>query len=476
MSASTLTAVEVTTARFGRLEHRGLMFGLGLGQLLVLGAALGVAVAGVYSAGTVGLGLSAIGWAPLVAIATATVRGRAVLAWIPVVVSWKSRSLAGATRELARPVPTAHLRVPGVPGELAVTTSPLIGAALVLDRRTDTVTAIARVCGGGFILDDPATQSHKVDSWGRALAAVGQRRSVRRVQLIARTVPGGEAGVRRWWRDNAADDAPWAASVLAGLLDDAYYVTRSTQTLLVVALRSPRRGMRRISGDAAARLEQDLLALVDALGAADLTVEEWIDPGHLPGVLRSAYDPAAVPTHAATPVGLSTQPAMGIEEHWRHVRTDSAVHATYWICEWPRAEVHAGFLQPLVLSPGVFRAVTLIAEPLPIGAALREIRRAKAEHAADSAQRSRIGQIEDESTRAEVEDLVRREQELVAGHGDLRFTGLITVTAPTLDDLEAACAATEAAAAQCLCEVRRLVGQQGLAHLAAAVPLARGVL
>ena len=96
--------------------------------------------------------------------------------------------------------------------------------------------------------------------------------------------------------------------------------------------------------------------------------------------------------------------------------------------------------------------------------------------AASAAQRLRIGQVEDEATRAEVEDLVRREQELVAGHGDMRFTGLVTVTAPTLDELEAACAATEAAAAQSLCEVRRLVGQQGLAHLAGAVPLARGVL
>jgi hypothetical protein len=475
MSASTVTPVEVTTARFGRLEQRGLLLGLGFAQLVVLAAALVVAVTGVYSAGMVGLGLSAIVWGPLVGVATVTVSGRTVITWIPVVVTWRSRSLTGTTRELARPVPMSLLRVPGVPGDLGVAVSPVLGAALVHDRRTDTVTAIARVSGGGFVLDAPATQSHKVDSWGRVLATLGQQRSVRRVQLIARTVPGGEAGARRWWRDNAADDAPWAASVLAGLLDDAYYLTRRTQTLLVVALRPPRRGMHRISGDAAARLEQDLLALVDALRGADLTVEEWVDPGHLPGVLRTAYDPGAVPADARIPIGRSL-PAMGIEEHWRHVRTDSAVHATYWICEWPRSEVQPGFLQPLVLSPGVFRAVTLIAEPLPIGAAVREIRRAKAEHAADSAQRSRIGQVEDESTRAEVEDLIRREQELVAGHGDLRFTGLITVSAPTLDELEAACAATEAAAAQSLCEVRRLVGQQALAHLAAAVPLARGVL
>jgi hypothetical protein len=105
-----------------------------------------------------------------------------------------------------------------------------------------------------------------------------------------------------------------------------------------------------------------------------------------------------------------------------------------------------------------------------------EIRRGKVEHAADAAQRFRIGQIEDESTRAELDDLLRREAELVAGHGDLRFTGLITVTAANEAELDAACAAMETDAAQSLCEVRRLVGQQGIAHAAGALPLARGVL
>ena len=143
--------------------------------------------------------------------------------------------------------------------------------------------------------------------------------------------------------------------------------------------------------------------------------------------------------------------------------------------EWPRSEVHAGFLQPLLLARGARRALSLIAEPLPPAKALKDIRRAKVEYVADAAQRGRMGQLEDEATRAEAADLVRREQELVAGHGDLRFVGLLTVSAPTLDELAAACAATESAAAQAMCEIRRLVGQQGQAFAAAALPFARGV-
>ncbi|HWB36060.1 MAG TPA: SCO6880 family protein, partial [Rugosimonospora sp.] len=102
--------------------------------------------------------------------------------------------------------------------------------------------------------------------------------------------------------------------------------------------------------------------------------------------------------------------------------------------------------------------------------------RAKVEHTADAAQRVRLGQIEDEATRAEVADLERREAELVAGHQDLRFTGLVTVSAPDEATLAERCTAMETAAAQAMCEVRRLVGQQGVAFLAAALPLARGVL
>ena len=120
---------------------------------------------------------------------------------------------------------------------------------------------------------------------------------------------------------------------------------------------------------------------------------------------------------------------MGVAELWDCVRTDSAHHAVYWVAEWPRSDIHPGFLQPLLLAPGARRAFTLIAEPLSAAAALREIRRAKVEHTADAAQRARIGRLEDASTRAEADDLLRREQDLVGGHGDLRFAGLITVSA-----------------------------------------------
>lgn len=471
---SVTTSTDAPSVRFGRRERRGVLLGLGGAQLGVLGMGVGVAVTGVYSAGGVGLVASAVLWLPLTVLALAGISGRPLVEWVPLCGLWVLRRLTGGAREITRPVTRPELALPGL-GSIPLAVTPTLGAALLVDRRGGAVVAVARVSGRGFVLDDPGTQALKVDGWGRALAALGRRRAVRRVQLILRTTQCGETSVHRWWRENAVTGGSSAGSVLAELMADASYATRRPEALLAIALRPPRGGLRGLGHSDVVTLEQELTSVADALRSADVDVIAWTTPVQVHALLRSAYDPATRPPSDAADA-TTAPPAMGVAESWTHFTTDGAVHATYWIAEWPRAEVHPGFLQPLVLSPDVVRTVTLIAEPLPIAASLREIRRAKAEHTADAAQRGRIGQVEDESIRAELDDLLRREEELVAGHGDLRFTGLVTVSAPTLDELDAACSATEAAAARALCELRRLVGQQATAHLAATVPLTRGVL
>src|SRR5699024_7431396 len=97
----------------------------------------------------------------------------------------------------------------------------------------------------------------------------------------------------------------------------------------------------------------------------------------------------------------------------------------------------------------------------------------KVEHISDAAQRARMGQIEDAAQTAEYQDVLQQEADLTAGHGVLRVSGLVSVSAPTLDEMEAAVAAIEQSAIQASCETRRLVGQQAAAFTAAALPLCR---
>ncbi|HEY8722163.1 SCO6880 family protein [Pengzhenrongella sp.] len=477
MSASAPTTA--MTTRFGRLDRGGLLLGLGLSQLVVLAFAVTIAVATIYTNGLTGLLVSAPLWAPMTCAATLSVRGRSLLEWIPLIAEWEVRRLVGGTTAITRldrrPAPS-RLELPGVAGRLTVLSTPTVGGALIHDRRAGTITAVLRVDGSGFMLDDGATQDHKVAGWGRVLAALCQQPSVIRIQALHRTLPGGGDPVRRWWTEHALSGSPWPARILADLVARSEAEADRHETLLAVALRVPRGSARVVTPAGLLAVERQLVTLRDAVASADVRVDDWVDEPALAWAIRSSYDPeGAARAHGPVEAKPVVPGPMGISEQWTHVRTDTAWHAVYWVAEWPRSEVHPSFLQPLVLGPGTRRTFALIAEPLPPGRALREIRQAKAEHAADSAQRARVGQIEDEATRAEVSELLRREQDLVAGHGDLRFTGLLTVTAPSSDELDAACAATESAAAQAMCELRRLVGQQALAHLAGAIPLARGV-
>ena len=83
--------------------------------------------------------------------------------------------------------------------------------------------------------------------------------------------------------------------------------------------------------------------------------------------------------------------------------------------------------------------------------------------------------VADWADSSELSDVLDRERALVSGHADLRFTGLIAITAPTKDALDAACFQVGRTAIQVGCETRVLAGQQAGAFTAAALPLTRKV-
>jgi len=220
-----------------------------------------------------------------------------------------------------------------------------------------------------------------------------------------------------------------------------------------------------------------MTALETALRAAELHPQRWLDEAELARLIRAAYDPAGTLAADGTNVGrrLSSGGPVGIREHWSWFQSDSCVSAVLAVSEWPRSSAYPNFLHPLVLAPGVRKSFTLVARPVPVAQARKDIRRQKVQYVTDADQKARIGQVADVTDAAEYQDLLQREQEIAVGHTDLRFAGLIAVTAPDKDALDAAVAAVEQAAIQSECETRLLVGQQTQAFTAAALPLGRGL-
>jgi len=460
--------------RFGRLERRGLLLGLTGPQVAVLGVALALMVFGMYTRGGAGFAITSALWVPMAAAALVTVGGRPLIGWLPILAHWQTRSLLAQTEYRVKPGRVrqiGQLALPGDAARLRLVVSPTTGTALVHDPVARTLTAIAQLSAPAFDLVDTDVQHARVDGWGRLLASLSPSSGVARVQVLARTVPETGVDLARYWAEHGVRDGSWASQIVADLVATAPSRARH-ESYLAVSLDVARAAA---LGKAAGALERQMTAIATAASRADLAVERWLDKSALGWVLRTAYDPAAAalaPAAAGDGGGLAGPVA--VSEEWDRLRADGAIHAVYWITEWPREDSPATFLAPLIFA-GATHALSIIPTPQPTAKAARDIRKAKADHHADAGQRARIGQVSDDGIDAEYADVVARGKELAAGHAMLDYTGLISVTAADDDQLDAACTEMEVAAAQAGCEIRRLVGQQSQAFIAAALPVARRV-
>jgi hypothetical protein len=472
--------------QFSRLARRGVMLGLSLPQLVVLAVAVLTIVAALYTGGGMGLAWTSPVWGTAALLAVIPAGGRKLIEWAPILARWVGRTYLGQLihhRRIIRARPAGTLALPGDAASLREWEDPETGAAMIHDPHAQTLTAILGVSHPAFVLLDPGEQQRRVSGWGRVLAAACRSGRIARIQVSERTLPDSGTGLAEWWRQHGTDDGSWAATTYAELIDRAGPAGERHATTISLALdmRAAARQIRTSGGGmrgAAAVLRQEMTTLTTALRAAELASTGWLTPGEVAVVLRSAYDPAAAPAlerHGQLGRELATAGPVAVTETWDRLRSDSAFHAVLWISEWPRSQVYPGFLAPLVLSNGILRTLALHYTPVRADQAARDLRKKKTELISDAAQRRKIGQVEDASATAEYEDVLQQEADLTAGHGVLRVTGLIAVTAPTVDELDAAVAAVEQAAIQASCETRRLVGQQAQAFAVAALPLCRTV-
>lgn len=478
------TPYELAPVKFSRLAKRGIILGLSLSQLVVLGIGALTLLVALYTAGGAGLVIATPFLMTCVALAWGRVGGRRIVAWLPITTIWAWRTSTGQRgfrRRITGPRPTGTLALPGDAASLRQWHDEETGAVMIHDPHAATLTAIIGVTHPAFTLLDPAEQQRRVTGWGRVLATTCRSGRIASLQVLERTLPDSGSGLANWWSSHGAHDDTWASKTYAELIDQAGPAGERHATTISIALDMKAAGRAiRAAGigirGAAAVLRQEMTTLTAALRAAELSPGDWLSPGDLALVLRAAYDPGvatALERQGSLGHDLATAGPIAIYESWGSLRSDSAHHAVLWISEWPRSQVYPGFLTPLVHTTGVRRAISLHYKPMRTDLAARDLRRKKTEYISDAAQRRRIGQIEDAQQSAEYADVLQQETDLTAGHGLLRLTGLVALSASDRDELERVVAAVEQAAIQASCETRRLWGQQAQALAAAALPLCR---
>ncbi len=471
------------TVRFARLPRRGFL--LGLSGLRVSGVACAVAVfvPSIFAAGAVGAAATAPVWAGLLALVFCRWNGSPAIEALPTLAHYGTRAATGQTRFIARlnrPASGGTIALPGEAARLRFIVDDASKVAMVHDPHAHTLTAVALLRHPSFVLSSADEQARRAAAWGRVLAGLATSATGCRLQVLELTLPDAGRGITGWWEQNRdAEGEPWCVAQYEDLMRTAAPASSTHRTLIALSLdlRHARHAIRTTgrSLDAGVRfLQQEMTSLAFGLREAEVQVVRWLGEDDLAKTLRTAYEP-----------GFETQPAphldfagagpMAVQETWGHVRHDTAFSAVLWISEWPRVAVPTFFLHSLVFQPAIRKTLSLFLEPVPVETAMRDIRKAKVEYVTDAAQKAKLGTLSDLSDEAEHADVLDRERALLSGHADVRLTGLLTVTAPSLEELEAHVAEVSRAAIQSGCEVRRLYGRQARAFTAGALPLAREV-
>jgi hypothetical protein len=495
--------------RFGPLERRGLIGSLRASQVFVIavGLVLGVILmrtltAGLGIASALGLALAAV------VICFWPVSGRSIEEWMPIVGRHALRRVRGqhvylsaapqaGAREHSEGFAEAAVGLPPAAGDLELLAAPFQGEKIgvIKDRRAHTYTAALAVKVTSFGLLDRGEQETRQAGWGGVLAGLAREGSpVNRVQWIERTVPadGDEIGRylgEAWERETVPIDSLSMQSYLE-LTSTAPAITTDHELFVCLqidaklAWRQIKRAGGKQGADAGACgvLLRELEALAERLTAADVHVVGALRPGMLTTALRVAFDawsrPGLARLAAADPErdGIDEAAAWPVasDTSWGAYRTERAFHATYWISSWPRIDVGAAFLSPLLLHAQMVRAISVTIEPISPIKAIREVEAARTTDIADRDLRGRMGFIETARGRRQTEAVARREEELADGHAALRFAGYVTVSARSLEALERHCSEIEHAAQMARLELLRLYGQQEEAFTYT-LPLCRGL-
>ena len=491
-----------TTYSFGPIERRGLLGGLGGGQVALLGAGAGVAVILLDLAPSAGGALLAVAvLAASTLLALIPVAGRSALGWIGVGLAFALRR--ARHRGTATPATvTAGIGLCLEPGRVArwrpprVFAPPGVGDVRILShlyrgrhvgilsedagRR---LTAVLACRVDAFALLDPEAQVRRLSRWGAVLAAATGT-PIRRIGWLERTAPAAGDELARWLSDERDPAVPPRGTPMIDsyleLISDGASVTQAHEILLTVQVDG------RPSRDSRPPGLDDLLEhterVAHGIEAAQVAVLGMLGPGQLGRVVRTSFDPFARAELAALDAAgadLDAAPELtawpvGVREHWDRLQSDGALHATFWVSAWPRVEVSPLFLGPLLGRSAAVRTMAVTFEPVPPARSTREVEAAVTRDLADRQLRRRFGQAETARQRQLAEATRRREAELAAGHAEVRLAGYVTVSARDEAELRRASADVIEHAARARLELHRLYGHQAEAF-AFTLPLCRGL-
>src|SRR3954452_12669332 len=356
------------TYLFGPRDRRVLLLGLRAPQLALITVAALSLLLGLISQSSYG------GWlGVLVALATVSaafvpVQGRPLVDWLRPLANFIYGRVPGQGNYLGGPwamhAPTQSnrdLALPGIGGRVRVRSFDAGHGEVAVIRQGGRWTAILQVTAPAYPLADRATQQERVAAWGSLLAQLGQEGSrLAAIQWLERTIPDSGRGLEDWWHAKG-DPTSASARDYEQLIASAGPASTRHETFVAVSIeeRRCRRAVRAAGGgpDGISQVLVNELSWVESgLRRCDVQVTGWLGPVDLGRLVRTQYDPGStqrIDTRQRHGFGrgmdLGAAGPMAASSTFTRYRTDSGFHAVYWVAAWPRMQVQAAWLYPLLV-------------------------------------------------------------------------------------------------------------------------------
>ena len=479
------------TARSYRLEpldSSGIFLGLGVVQCALLGGGIALAVSAITA--ELPLLIAAVPILAAAALSFGRVRGHATWEWLPLLGGWAwSRLRRGRRWEAPLPLWPTDQPAPMPPclaGLDIVAIDWRAGAQLgaIRDRHRHTLTAVVPVSGPQFVVQPRSDQERLLAGWGDLLGQYAVERGVvAHLSWSDLAQPSG-MGDHIAWLGSTDRGKPHesAAASYQELLEVGTTSAITHDAAVTITVARERLSRHRASGGASEQLRRALVTSIESLlrglRSADLAAADPLDPTGLQRLIRSRIDPmSARPrprrgrlVERLDPITASTAGPLVVESNWRHVRVDGAFHRTWWIGTWPRLAVPPAWLEPFLSGGGITRSMTVYFRPVSTHQSRRRIERDLVKLDSDAVTKEEKGRRIDARHRRATQALLDREEELVAGYPEMGYSGLVTVSARTLEDLEEHSEIVEQLARECGMDLRVLDARQDVGW-AAALPL-----
>ncbi|WP_433585832.1 SCO6880 family protein [Microbacterium hydrocarbonoxydans] len=480
-------------------SRQGIVLGMDSWQLGFITTAALVILVFINRFGPLGLLYAAPLYAPLGVSAVVTVHGMSVPKMAGLWLMKQIRHAAGATAQTFRPERTQLLGTLNLPGiRASVQLWDVDDVACVYDPHGRTVSITAELEVQGFLMHDTPERLDLAERLSRVLASFTQRPGIKRVVLDERTLPTTIRAARAHYdavtRSRSVDRTSPVAVNYEQVMDQSERFAVShrnylTITLDLLALTAQVKALGGGKTGVQTLAFMETRTLADTLTDANIHVRGWLSPRQVAALARVTFDPeSAAHIQNRDDAHAGVDPAaigpMYLEEPRgsNHlVRTDSGVHTTLWIHEWPRTDAYVGFVSPIVFArhPHTGEAVThifsIVLTPVPLKRALKRVRDDKKIWRGNERMRARRGADGSAADKADWDALEKEEEELVAGNGEFRYGAYLTVSARDEAQLDQAVAGMRNALVQAEMEAQILYCQQAEALMVNALPLGLGM-